>query len=92
MRIPKRLPEGLKSLVELTEVFDRPMLLSATMERRKGAVEFQMTYIARDFFKGEVLITLDSLLLYNKYERRIEEHESEHRRSVDTFRKAVLAS
>lgn len=92
MKIPKRLPEGLKALVELTEVFDCPTLLSATMERSKGRATFQMMYIARDFFKGEVLITLDSLLRYDKCERRVVEYESEHRCSFDIFRKAVLAS
>ena len=92
MKIPKRLPVGLKSLVELIEVFDRPTLLSATMERSKGEATFQMTYISNDFFRGDVLITLDSVLRYDKRERRVVEHESEHRRNFDVFRKAVLAS
>lgn len=89
MKIPKRLPPDLKSLVELEEAFGRPTLISAKMRRHKGRLYIEMTYVDSS---DNVLITLDSSVHYNKYERRIVEDASAHRRSFDVFRKAVLAS
>ena len=43
MRIPKRLPEGLKALVELEEAFGRLTLLSAEMRRYQGAAHIELT-------------------------------------------------
>ena len=92
MKIPKRLPQDLKSLVELEEAFGRLMLLSADMRRRKGAAYIELTYVDKDDLFGDKLVTLDSTIHYNKYERRIVEDASSHRRSFSIFRKAVLAS
>lgn len=89
MKVPKRLPRDLESLVELEEAFGSPTLLSAQMRRHKGRLYIEMTYIDSI---DNVLITLDSHIYYNKYERRIEEDASAHRRHFDVFRKAVLAS
>lgn len=91
MKIPKRLPEGLKALVELEEAFGRLTLLSAEINRRKGAASIQLTYMDKDML-GERLVTIDSDMYYNKYERCIMEDASTHIRNFDVFRKAVLAS
>ena len=92
MKIPKRLPEGLKALVELEEAFGRLTLLSAEMRRYQGAAHIELTYIDKDCMFGDKLVTIDSVLHYNKYERRVKENASSHQRSFDVFRKVVLAS
>ena len=92
MKIPKRLPQDLKSLVELEEAFGRLTLLAAVMRRRKGVAYIELTYVDKDAFFGDKLVTLDSTIRYNKYERRIVEDASSHRRSFGILRKAVLAS
>lgn len=92
MRIPKRLPEGLKALVELEEAFGRLTLLSAEMRRYQGAAHIELTYIDKDSFSGDALVTIDSALSYNKYERKVKEQAQAHRRNINVFRKAVLAS
>ena len=95
MRIPKRLPEGLKALVELEEAFGRLTLLSAEMRRHKGTAYFELTYVDKDSFSGDSLVTIDSMLHYNKYKTgryKVEEHTQSHRRHFNVFRKAVLAS
>lgn len=92
MRIPKRLPEGLKALVELEEAFGRLTLLSADMRRYQGAAHIELTYIDKGCMFGDKLVTIDSMLHYNKYERRVKESTSSHQRSFNVFRKAVLAS
>ena len=92
MKIPKRLPQDLKSLVELEEACGRLTLLAAVMRRRKGAAYIELTYVDKDDLFGDKLVTLDSTIHYNKYERRIVEDASSHRRSFNVFRKAVLAS
>lgn len=92
MKIPKRLPEELKALVELEEAFGQITLLSADMRRYKGSTHIELTYIDKGCIFGDVLVTIDSMLHYNKYERRIVEDASSHRRSFNVFRKAVLAS
>ena len=91
MKIPKRLPQDLKSLVELEETFGRLTLLAAVMRRSKGTAYIELTYVDKSLF-GDKLVTLDSTIRYNKYERRIVEDASSHRRSFNVFRKAVLAS
>lgn len=92
MKIPKRLPEGLKALVEVEEAFGRLTLLSADMRRYKGSAHIELTYIDNGCIFGDKLVTIDSMLYYNKYERRIVEDASSHQRSINVFRKAVLAS
>lgn len=92
MKIPKRLPEGLKALVELEEAFGRLTLLSAEMRRYQGSAHIELTYIDKDCMFGDKLVTIDSTLHYNKYERRVKENASSHQRGFDVFRKAVLAS
>ena len=92
MKIPKRLPEGLKALVELEEAFGRLTLLSADMQRYKGSAHIELTYIDKGCIFGDKLVTIDSVLHYNKYERRVKEDASSHQRNFDVFRKAVLAS
>ena len=92
MKIPKRLPEELKTLVELEEAFGRLTLLAAVMRRRKGSAHIELTYIDKGCIFGDKLVTIDSMLHYNKYERRVKENASSHQRSFDIFRKAVLAS
>lgn len=92
MKIPKRLPEGLKALVELEEAFGRLTLLSADMRRYKGSAHIELTYINKGSIFGDELVTIDSALHYNKYERRVKESASSHQRRFDVFRKAVLAS
>lgn len=92
MKIPKRLPEGMKALVELEEAFGRLTLLSADMRRYKGSARIELTYIDKDCIFGDKLVTIDSMLQYNKYERRVKENASSHQRNFDVFRKAVLAS
>jgi len=92
MKIPKRLPEELKALVELEEAFGRLTLLAAGMRRRKGAAYIELTYIDKGCIFGDKLVTIDSMLHYNKYERRVKENASSHQRSFGIFRKAVLAS
>lgn len=88
MRIPKRLPEGLKALVELEEAFGRLTLLSADMQRRKGAASIQLTYMDG----SDTLVTIDADMHYNKYERTVKEYSQTHRRNINVIRKAVLAS
>ena len=88
MKIPKRLPLHLKALLEIETAFGRLKPVSEVMTRSKGAAHIALTYID----DGETLVTMDSLILYNKYEKRWEEHSSSHRRKLDTLRKAVLAS
>jgi hypothetical protein len=88
MKIPKRLPRDLKALVELEEAFGRLTLLSADMRRRKGAASIQLTYMDG----SDTLVTIDADMYYNKYERKIEEQSQTHRRNINVFRKAVLAS
>lgn len=92
MKIPKRLPEGLKALVELEEAFGRLTLLSAEMRRYQGAAHIELTYIDKGCMFGDKLVTIDSMLHYNKYERRVKESASSHQRKFDVLRKAVLAS
>lgn len=92
MKIPKRLPEGMKALVELEEAFGRLTLLSAEMQRDKGSVHIELTYIDKGGIFDDKLVTIDSVLLYNKYERCVKEYTSSHQRSFNVFRKAVLAS
>ena len=95
MKIPKRLPEELKTLVELEEAFGRLTLLSAEMRRHKGTAYFELTYVDKDSFSGDSLVTIDSMLHYNKYKTgrcKVEEHTQSHRRHFNVFRKAVLAS
>lgn len=88
MKIPKRLPLHLQALLELETTFGRLKPVSEVMTRSKGAAHIELTYID----DGETLVTMDSLVLYNKYEKRWEEHSSSHRRRLDTLRKAVMAS
>lgn len=88
MKIPKRLPLHLQALLELETACGRLKPVSEIMRRSKGAAHIELTYID----DGETLVTMDSLILYNKCERRLEEHSSSHRRKLDTLRKAVLAS
>lgn len=88
MKIPKRLPLHLQAFLELETAFGRLKLVSEVMTRSKGAAHIELTYID----DGETLVTMDSLILYNKYEKRWEEHSSSHRRKLDALRKAVLAS
>lgn len=88
MKIPKRLPLHLQALLELETAFGQLELLSSAMTRSKGTAHIELTYLD----DGETLVTMDALLLYNKYERRLEEHSSSHRRKLDTLRKAVMAS
>ena len=88
MKIPKRLPLHLQALLELETAFGRLKPVSEVMTRSKGAAHIELTYID----DGEMLVTMDALLFYNKYERRLEEHSSSHRRKLDALRKAVLAS
>lgn len=88
MRVPKRLPLHMQALLELETAFGRLKPVSEVMTRSKGAAHIELTYID----DGETLVTMDALLLYNKYERRLEEHSSSHRRKLDSLRKAVLAS
>ena len=92
MKIPKRLPRDLKSLVELEEAFGRLTLLSAEMRRYQGSVHIELTYIDKGCMFGDKLVTIDSMLHYNKYERCVKESASSHQRKFDVFRKAVLAS
>ena len=92
MKIPKRLPQDLKALVELEEAFGRLTLLAAVMRRSKGTAYIELTYVDKDDFFGDKLVTLDSTIHYNKCERRVVEDASSHRRSFNVFRKAVLAS
>ena len=92
MKIPKRLPEELKALVELEEAFGRLTLLAAVMRRRKGAAYIELTYIDKGCIFGDKLVTIDSMLHYNKYERCVKENASSHQRNFDVLRKAVLAS
>ena len=92
MKIPKRLPQDLKTLVELEEAFGRLTLISADMRRYKGSAHIELTYIDKSCIFGDKLVTIDSMLHYNKYERRIKESASSHQRSFNVFRKAVLAS
>lgn len=92
MKIPKRLPEEMKALVELEEAFGRLTLLAAVMRRRKGSAHIELTYIDKGCIFGDKLVTIDSMLHYNKYERRVKENASSHQRSFNVFRKAVLAS
>ena len=95
MKIPKRLPEGLKALVEREKAFGRLTLLSARMRRRKGAADFELTYIDKLGILGDVLVTIDSIIYYSKdkpYKCKVAEITSTHRRKFDVFRKAVLAS
>ena len=92
MKIPKRLPEGLKALVELEEAFGRLTLLSADMRRYKGSAHIELTYIDKGCMFDDKLVTIDSMLHYNKYERCVKESASSHQRSFNVFRKAVLAS
>lgn len=88
MKIPKRLPLHLQALLELETACGRLKPVSEGMTRSKGAAHIELTYID----DCETLVTMDALLLYNKYERRLEEHSSSHRRKLDTLRKAVMAS
>lgn len=88
MKIPKRLPLQLQAFLELETTFGRLKPVSEVMTRSKGAAHIELTYID----DGETLVTMDSLILYNKYEKRWEEHSSSHRRKLDALRKAVLAS
>ena len=83
MRVPKRLP-----LLELETACGRLKPVSEIMTRSKGAAHIELTYID----DGDTLVTMDSLILYNKCEKRWEEHSSSHRRKLDSLRKAVLAS
>ena len=92
MKIPKRLPEELKALVELEEAFGRLTLLAAVMRRRKGSAHIELTYIDKGCIFGDKLVTIDSMLQYNKYERRVKENASAHQRNFDVLRKEVLAS
>ena len=92
MKIPKRLPEGLKALVELEEAFGRLTLLSAEMRRYQGSAHIELTYIDTGRMVGDKWVTIDSMLHYNKYERCVKERASSHQRKFDVFRKAVLAS
>ena len=88
MKIPKRLPLHLQALLELETACGRLKPVSEIMRRSKGAAHIELTYID----DCETLVTMDSLILYNKYARCLEEHSSSHRRKLDTLRKAVLAS
>lgn len=88
MKIPKRLPLHLQALLELETACGRLKPVSEVMTRSKGAAHIELTYID----DRETLVTMDALLLYNKYEKRWEEHSSSHRRKLDSLRKAVLAS
>ena len=62
------------------------------MRRSKGAAYIELTYVDKDDLFGDKLVTIDSTIHYNKYERRIVEDASSHRRSFGIFRRAVLAS
>ena len=88
MKIPKRLPLHLQALLELETACGRLKPVSEIMRRSKGAAHIELTYID----DCDTLVTMDSLILYNKYEKRWEEHSSSHRRKLDALRKAVLAS
>ena len=88
MQIPKRLPYRLQGLVEIEEAFGRLTLLSADMRRYKGAAYIQLTYMD----DRDTLVTMDASLRYNKYERKVHEHSSAHRRNINLLRKAVMAS
>ena len=95
MRVPKRLPDGLTALVEIEEVFGQPTLLSAYMRRYKGSVHIELTYVDNLCVFNQRLVTIDSVLRYDKYKPykcKVEEEASSHRRCFDVFRKAVLAS
>ena len=95
MRVPTRLPDGMKSLVELEEAFGRLTLLSADMKRYKGSVHIELTYVDKLCIFNERLVTIDSILRYDKYKPykcKVEEEAQTHRRSFNVFRKAVLAS
>ena len=95
MRIPKRLPEGLKALVELEEAFGRLTLLSAEMHRYQGAAHIELTYIDKGCIFGDKLVTIDSVLRYDKYKPykcKVVEEAQAHQRNFDVLRKAVLAS
>lgn len=83
MKIPKRLPEGLKALVELEEAFGQLTLLSADMRRYKGSAHIELTYIDKGCIFGDKFVTIDSMLHYNKYERRVKENASSHQRNFD---------
>ena len=95
MKIPKRLPDGMKSLVELEEVFGKPTLISANMRRYKGLARIELTYVDKLCISDERLVTIDSVLRYDKYKPygcKVVEEANSHWRSFDVFRKAVLAS
>ena len=95
MKIPKRLPEELKALVELEEAFGRLTLLAAVMRRRKGSAHIELTYIDKGCIFGDKLVTIDSVLRYDKYKPykcKVVEEAQAHQRNFDVFRKAVLAS
>jgi len=60
-----------------------------------GACACELTCVDKDSFSGDSLVTIDSMLHYNKYKTggyKVEEHTQSHRRHFNVFRKAVLAS
>lgn len=87
MKIPKRLPKGLAAKIESEQACGN-RLLSLQMYRLRGKACFMATLTDGEFF----IISIDCELSYDFETGKIEETMSRHMRSIDTYRKAVLAS
>ena len=86
MKIPKRLPKGLAAKIE-SEQARGNRLLSLQMYRLRGTAGFMATLTDGELF----IISIDSELSYDFETSKIEETVSRHVRSIDIYRKAVLA-
>ena len=87
MKIPKRLPKGLAAKLK-GEQKRGNKLLSLQMFRLRGKACFMATLTDGEFF----IISIDGELSYDFETGKIEETVSRHVRSIDTYRKVVLAS
>ena len=87
MKIPKRLPKGLAAKLEGEQARGNK-LLSLQLFRLRGKACFMATLTDGEFF----IISIDGELSYDFETGKIEETVSRHVRSIDIYRKAVLAS
>lgn len=87
MKIPKRLPKGLATKLKGEQARGN-RLLALQMYRLRGKAGFMATLTDGEFF----IISIDDELSYDFETGKIEETVSRHVRSIDIYRKAVLAS